>query len=826
MSTANNKQNVKYKCPFCDSRFTRDDLVIHVDKKHDDMIPEGYSAFRVVFDYVNKKPAGYNGKCIICGEESGWNEEKGKYNRICDNPECKKKYIEKFESNMMKTKGTTRISSTAEGQAKMLANRKISGKYKFADGIERTYTGTYEKKALEFMDKVLGCKGEDVITPGPIMEYMFEGKKHIYIPDIYYAPYNLIIEVKDGGDNPNNRNMPSYRAKQIAKEEYIIKNTDFNYLRLTNNNFAQLLSIFAELKMQMVDDSQEGSRVIRINEGIISDRLQYPYKYGEAKKINEELANKINSTDYYWYFINLTELLGSTGQVKYVDINLYGYDEEPEKGVNNSNYKKYNLYNKKAKAFHGTDSLNPSLRKYAKSNKGAAKTKEVVLKESVVLESKSNNLYFLSDKNNINKLVPRIPDNFLTKNGYEDNTTKRVCFSTSIEKCLTALSQNCKDKEFYVYQPDGDYKVISPTVDQVPDVKITNEKWICENVNVICIGKILCTGDDGKAGKKYTYGDNKEAELYGWKYKWIEKNVSESVVLESDNYTYLDIKSNKSKVLDYLNNNSETSKYAHEIINNYNGEIIIYQNSMIGRIFIGDKKDKGFITDFSVDEEYRGNGLGSKLLNDAINKYKGYDLLVDKSNTLAINMYKKRGFEIIKTIGDQYYMKLKSSTNSIQEMMTGLTSGYMPGFNGTYIVNYMQNNVFSNPDNSKWGISDNIRLTNIITRNKDGILSRVDNNILKDKIYKVFAFNKSVKEVSELLAPYMNTEVSENFLYEKLTGKTLYTSDQVYFDENFKEIDTPEVQDRKLKIQIQEMFKKEDTIDDYINEWKEGLYNE
>ena len=116
------------------------------------------------------------------------------------------------------------------------------------------------------MDKVLECKGEDVVTPGPIMEYMFEGKKHIYISDIYYAPYNLIIEVKDGGDNPNNRPMEEYRRKQVAKEEYIIKNTDFNYLRLTNNNFSQLLSIFAELKLQMIDDSN--NRIIRINEAM------------------------------------------------------------------------------------------------------------------------------------------------------------------------------------------------------------------------------------------------------------------------------------------------------------------------------------------------------------------------------------------------------------------------------------------------------------------------------------------------------------------------------------------------------------------------------
>ena len=60
------------------------------------------------------------------------------------------------------------------------------------------------------------------MAPGPILEYDHEGKTHLYITDFYYQPYNLIIEVKDGGDNPNKRNMPEYRQKQIEKEKYII----------------------------------------------------------------------------------------------------------------------------------------------------------------------------------------------------------------------------------------------------------------------------------------------------------------------------------------------------------------------------------------------------------------------------------------------------------------------------------------------------------------------------------------------------------------------------------------------------------------------------
>lgn len=147
-------------------------------------------------------------------------------------------------------------------------------------------------------------------------------------------------------------------------------------------------------------------------------------------------------------------------------------------------------------------------------------------KKSVVNEAKIKNpdLYFISPSSEFNDgvLHPRIPDNFLTKNGYEDAKTPRVCFSTNIDGCLKGLSQNLTGKEFYIYKPVGFYDVITPTEKQVPDVKITNERWITSPVDVKMIGKIKVTGDDGKPGYKYKYGNN-EAELYGWNWKWIDQ---------------------------------------------------------------------------------------------------------------------------------------------------------------------------------------------------------------------------------------------------------------------------------------------------------------
>ena len=137
---------------------------------------------------------------------------------------------------------------------------------------------------------------------------------------------------------------------------------------------------------------------------------------------------------------------------------------------------------------------------------------------------KHNKLFFLSDKKMNNKILsPRVPNNYFTKNGYEDAKTKRVCFAASIDKALMALSSNLTNKEFYIHIPVGKYTTYKPSTKEVPDSKITGEIWVLNPVKIICIGKIIVIKDKGLEGHKFKYGDNKEAELYDWEWKWIEK---------------------------------------------------------------------------------------------------------------------------------------------------------------------------------------------------------------------------------------------------------------------------------------------------------------
>lgn len=254
-------------CPLCRRKDFKDKLIRHIEKDHEDIIGD-ISAEQFLYDKTHPG----SGKCIVCGNKTDWNEKTGKYHRVCSNHRCKEELRAKFKKNMIRVHGKVSLLDDAAHQAKMLAHRSISGTYVYSDGTKFTYTGSYEHKAIEFMDKVLNCNSKDIIMPGPVIDYTDQyGNSRQWITDIYYVPYNLIIEVKDGGDNPNNRQMDEYRAKQVSKEAELIKLGEYNYLRLVDNKFVQLMEVLALLKDQEINEPNTTNKVIRINESAVYD---------------------------------------------------------------------------------------------------------------------------------------------------------------------------------------------------------------------------------------------------------------------------------------------------------------------------------------------------------------------------------------------------------------------------------------------------------------------------------------------------------------------------------------------------------------------------
>lgn len=235
----------KIKCKFCDSFFYNlDDYAAHMEKFHEDMMRKDMTSRQFVYYLLTGKEYG---NCIICKGKTAWNEKTNKYKRLCESKSCHDKYVATFRERMTNKYGTTTLLNDPEQQKKMLANRSISGEYRWSTNpnYKFTYTGSYEKEFLIFLDRIMEMDPTDIMTPSPhTYYYEFEGKKHFYIPDVFIPSLNLEIEVKDGGTNPNThpKILEVDKEKERLKDDILSSNSiPFDYIKIIDKRHAKFL---------------------------------------------------------------------------------------------------------------------------------------------------------------------------------------------------------------------------------------------------------------------------------------------------------------------------------------------------------------------------------------------------------------------------------------------------------------------------------------------------------------------------------------------------------------------------------------------------------
>ncbi len=226
----------------------------HLKRIHPNEIPDGYSVSRYFYYCQTGRT---EGRCIQCHKPTTWNEETQKYNRYCSNPKCKEEYCKIAKQRMVDKYGKTHLLNDPQKQREMLSHRKISGEYTFQDGGKVSYVGSYEKDFLITCDYVLGLKSTDIMSPSPHNYiYMYEGKPHVYIPDFYIPNYNLEIEVKDGGDNPNNHHKIQEvdKVKEALKDQVMVKNPSVLYFKVVNKDYKDFYKFILDCKFAIDED--------------------------------------------------------------------------------------------------------------------------------------------------------------------------------------------------------------------------------------------------------------------------------------------------------------------------------------------------------------------------------------------------------------------------------------------------------------------------------------------------------------------------------------------------------------------------------------------
>lgn len=277
------------KCPLCGkNKPHKQDIIDHIEKEHTSEIPSDMSTAQFIYSLNHGRDYGL---CRVCGNKTDWNEKTGKPKQLCNNPACKAKRRKIAQRNMIKIYGTDTLLTDPLHQEKMLANRKISGTYTWSDHTHKfVYTGSYEKFALEWLDKVMDYDPECIVMPGPIVYYDFKGEKKPWITDMYLPELNLVIEFKDGSfDKNTHEGFAPNREREAAKDNHMKHQSQYNYTKITNKNMMSLVKVIAEIRLQNIFSEEKPKKTEPVV--VIHESTEY--------KENLTPANYLNNSDLF-----------------------------------------------------------------------------------------------------------------------------------------------------------------------------------------------------------------------------------------------------------------------------------------------------------------------------------------------------------------------------------------------------------------------------------------------------------------------------------------------------------------------------------------------
>ena len=237
---------MSYRCHFCGrTARLKDDMIEHLNRYHArELADEGLDAAQSLYKSTHGT---IHGRCMVCGGETDWNEKTGKPHKLCDNPKCRETVRKNAVTNHVRIHGKETLLDDMEHQREMQTKRHTAGTYRFIDGGSVDYLSGPEKNFLQFCSLVLELRSNMITRSPEFFEYYDPKSDRIrkYDPDYYLPDYNLLVEIKDGGDktNTNPAFVKDTKYKNYLKDEVMRRQTKYNFIKITGQNYGPFVEL-------------------------------------------------------------------------------------------------------------------------------------------------------------------------------------------------------------------------------------------------------------------------------------------------------------------------------------------------------------------------------------------------------------------------------------------------------------------------------------------------------------------------------------------------------------------------------------------------------
>ena len=105
------------------------------------------------------------------------------------------------------------------------------------------------------------------------------------------------------------------------------------------------------------------------------------------------------------------------------------------------------------------------------------------------------------------------------------------------------------------------------------------------------------------------------------------------------------------------------------------------------------------------------------------------------------------------------------------------------GSNDIVVINYNQNNVFSG--SNKFAISNNPKFDRIFAQDDISCkLVELDKSFLNECNYNTYIARNCRDRVLNFISENLNKDINQNMIYESIFGHTMYSNDQILFEES------------------------------------------